>query len=169
MTVWVFDATPLIYLGKLRILEKLTHTTNLIPRSVYQEVVERGNGLPEAQYIQNLIGNGTLRIVEVTCTLRAPHLDAADLDVLSHAKGNNCTAIVDDRAARLTGEFANVKTAGSIHVLFTLLHQKKLRSQEVKQAIDTMIDHGWYCSTDLYSKILQKLTEHNRPPHCQNI
>jgi len=158
----VFDATPLIYLGKVRLLEKLKKlpVKNYIPKSVYHEVVEAGFESDDAAYVKELVKEAVFEIVEVTSLQSLeynPHLDDADIDVLSYAKEKNIIAVIDEKAGRAAAEIEHIKNVGSVYILFLLLKKKIISGSELKNALDKMIEHGWFCSTDLYAYILSKL------------
>lgn len=159
----IFDATPLIYLCKVRVLEKLTQLriTNIIPLSVYKEVVEKGKENEEASYIQKLVDEKVFEIAKVNDKIESlsynPLLDEADVDVLSLAKQQNCIAIMDEKAGRSSAAIEHIKHAGSIFILFKLLKSKIISKTELRKILDKMIEEGWFCSTDLYAYILSRL------------
>jgi hypothetical protein len=62
----IFDATPLIYLGKIDFLEKIKHfpESKYTTGSVYNEVVVEGkkSGRPEVFLIENIIEIGIIKL-----------------------------------------------------------------------------------------------------------
>src|SRR3989344_5344074 len=98
---YVFDSSPLIYFGKLKILEKIAKLEGkkLIPESVYLEVVQIGfeRGEPEANYIQSLIQKKYFIVSTPKSTVGKVHLlSKADVDVLTIAKETESVAIIDE-------------------------------------------------------------------------
>ena len=163
--VLVFDASPLIHLGKAKILEKLTAINHkkVIPLSVYNEVVVEGKNLgkEDAYYIEGLVKNNVFNVVEPKKLLKSlpdMNLSKADKEVLSLTKELNGIAVVDESAARKIAEFVGVKTIGSVGILFQLFYDKEMKKNELKETIDSMIKEGWFCSTIFYSKIIKKLS-----------
>ena len=165
MKLWVFDATPLIYLSKAKILEKIgpLPTKKIILRSVYEEVVKEGvqRGHSDAFYVEKLIQEKVFAIEEnerqSATFLSHKNVSVADRDVLSFAQNRKAIIIADDEEIRRIAEIENMEHHGSVYVLFTLLHRKVLKREELKKAINIMINEGWYCSVDVYNLIMEKL------------
>jgi predicted nucleic acid-binding protein len=160
----VFDATPLIHLSKVHILEKLPALKKqlLIPASVYEEVVVKGKeiGKDDAVYIERLVHKNTFTIINVKKqlpALPASILSPADIDVLSYAHTTKGYAVIDEDAARNVADIMEIKTIGSVGILFHLLKAKAINKKDAKIAIDKMIENGWFCSPQLYSYIVGKL------------
>lgn len=164
MSVLVFDSGPLIYLGKVRVLEKLEkiNAKKIVPSSVYKEVVEEGisTGKEDAIYLKRLIDEGVFEVVKagkIIENLPAATLSPADQEVLTLAGEKNGFAVIDEDAGRKIAELLEIKTVGSVGVLFNLVKRRVMSKAEMKKIIDRMIEEGWYCSTALYSYILEKL------------
>ena len=163
--VYLFDSTPLIYLGKVKVLEELKRlqSRNLIPKSVFTEVVEKGKekGAEDAFYVDKLVKEKLFEVVEVKTKIKAltenPNLEPADIDVLSLAKQHNGRAIIDENEARSAAEIEGIKKGGSIYVLFKLLKAKVISKKECREIIDRMLNFGWRCSTEMYAYILSRL------------
>lgn len=160
---FIFDATLLIYLGKTKILELLTHLdcTYYIPEKVYIEVVIRGKelGKADAYYIQQLIDKNIFQIEKsaVNSLISYPIISAADTHVIHLAKLKKAAIIADDTALRNIAEIESISHYGSFYILLRLWKKEILSSEKVKEIIDTMISEGWYCSIETYTKILKKL------------
>ncbi len=161
--IFVYDSTPLIYLGKLKVLEKLPalSTQNIIPHTAYVEVVERGlqRGSPDAAYVERLSSKKIFTVMRVAGPpiMKPSSLDAADIEVLTLAKRLSARAILDDAAARLAAEAHPIKMGGSIYLLFRLLSAKIISKQECRECVDRMLGAGWRCSPEMYAAILREL------------
>lgn len=160
----IFDSTPLIYLGKLKILHKLKqlNTKNIIPSNVYNEVVEEGKklGFSEAIYIETLIEEKHFEVRKFKCNIDKSTLTVlseADLEVLSAAKELKGIAIVDEIAAREIAIINNINSGGTIFILSQLLKNETITKKEFKDILDEIIKLGWRCSTELYMTILNEL------------
>lgn len=159
---YVFDASPLIYLGKVRALEKvsLLPGKKYIPESVYKEVVLKGleRREPEAAYANTLIREKKF-FVEKPKIKREQRalLSQADIDVIFLAKERNATAIIDEIYAREVAESAGVARHGTLYVLFLLLQEKKITKKEAKQYIDGIVSSGFYISIDMYKEVMKKI------------
>jgi len=166
---FVFDATPLIYLGKadrLDVLENLRRET-LVPNPVYEEVVHRGlrKGYVDAKRVNQFVRDGALQQRSVEKPTRFERLtketklSAADTAVLSLADEVDGTAIMDESYGREIADTEGVKTRGTAYFLLLLAKRGDIDAGEARGIIDVMVDSGWHCSTDLYADILRKLEE----------
>ena len=108
--MWVFDATPLIYLAKvdrLALVQQLD-TSCLIPECVYEEVVETGleQGYPDARRIERSVDVDRFAIVSVETTpllsrlQENSNLSDADVAVLACADANDGVAVMDETYGR---------------------------------------------------------------------
>jgi len=165
----VFDATPLIYLAKVEKLHLIRNIIEerIIPYSVFEEVVVKGKaaGKEDALIVNRLIEQGVflVREVEETDVYRAlmknKNLSKADVEVLALAKVENGIAILDEDYARIVAEFEDINYGGIIYLIFSLLEKGVITKREVREILDAIIAKGWFCSTDLYAKILKRLKE----------
>lgn len=159
---YVFDASPLIYLGKARALEKISLLSGkkFIPQLVYDEVVLKGleRRESEAAYVNNLIREKKFLVEKpkVKREQKAP-LSQADLDVISLAKEKNAIAIIDEIYAREVAESVGVKRHGTLYLILLLLKEKRITKKEAKQYIDGMIHHGFYISIEMYKETMKKI------------
>lgn len=159
---YVFDASPLIYLGKVRALEKVSLLSGkkFIPQSVYDEVVLKGleRRELEATYVNTLIREKKF-IVETPKIKREQKalLSKADLEVIFLAKEKNAIAIIDEIYAREVAESVGIKRHGTLYIILLLLQEKKITKKEAKQYIDGMIHHGFYISIEMYKETIKKI------------
>jgi len=92
----VFDATPLIYLGKVNLIENVRHfpEEKYTTKSVYREVVVEGkkSGKPEVFMIEPLVSSGAIQIKNpgnkhyINHLRDNPKIHEADIDVLALAQ-----------------------------------------------------------------------------------
>ncbi len=171
----IFDATPLIYLAKtdnLHLLE-IMDTELIIPHSVFQEVVVKGKelGKPDALIIERLVDEGVFKIEDLDADADADagkpefynklkgneNLSQADIEVLVLTRERNGTVIMDEDYARRIAEAEGIPCRGTIYLIFSLLKRGVISKDDTRETVDKMIESGWYCSTDLYAKILKKI------------
>lgn len=160
----VFDATPLIYLGKVNLIEKVKHfpEEKYVTRSVYREVVVEGKkaGKPEVFMIEDLVNKGVFRIKNpaneqyISHLRENPKIHEADIDVLALAQELNGIALLDDEEARGMAEVEGIEHHGTIYLLLRMCKMKLLTKEEVLVGLNEMIRMGWRCSTELYAEIL---------------
>jgi predicted nucleic acid-binding protein len=165
--MWVFDATPLIYLAKvdrLTLVEDL-EASCVIPERVYEEVVVTGlkDGFPDARRIERHVDTGQFDVVSVETTPLLSRLQTndslsdADAAVLACADAHNGVAVMDETYGRDVAAAEGITTRGTAYLVLKLTNQGAITVEEARTVIDAMIDAGWYCAPDVYTKIVQKL------------
>lgn len=166
---FVFDATPLIYLGKvnrLDVLEPLQREL-LVPGRVYEEVVSDGieKGYADARRVDEFVRNGPLQRERVEETERfrtlvaETELTPADTAVLLLADEVDGTAVMDEKHGRDVADVEGIDTRGTAYLLLSLVERGALGREDARDSIDAMLDAGWHCSPNLYAKIVRKLDE----------
>jgi len=165
----VFDATPLIYLAKVEKLHLLGNIDRkkVIPRAVFEEVVTKGKeyGKVDALMVERLVEQGVFQVVEVEETdfykklTDNERLSKADVEVLALAKDKDGIAVIDEDYARKVANVEGIKSGGTIYLISLLLKEGVITKREAREIIDGIIEKGWFCSTDLYVKILTRLEE----------
>ena len=162
----IFDATPLIYLGKVNLIEIVKHfpEEKYITKSVYREVVEgKKSGRPEVFLIESLVSSGVFQIKHpankqyINHLRENPNIHEADIDVLALARELNGIALLDDEEARGMAEVEEIEHHGTIYLLLRMWKMKLLTKEEALADLNTMIRMGWRCSTELYAEILMKI------------
>lgn len=168
----VFDATPLIYLGKAERLDVLAATDQrlVIPGRVYTEVVADGmkREYADAKRINEHVREGLFE--QQTCQkderfenlVRNTALSSTDTAVLLLADEVDGTAVMDEQHGRDIADVEGIETRGTAYLLLSLVSHEDLSADEARETIDAMLDAGWYCAPDLYAKIIQKLEELQR-------
>ena len=163
----VFDATPLIYLGKVNLIEIVKHfpEEKYITKSVYREVVIEGkkSGRPEVFLIESLVSCGLFQIKNpankhfISHLRENPKIHEADVDVLALARELNGVALIDDEEARGMAEVEGIEHHGTIYLLLRMWKLKLLTKEGFIAGLNTMIRMGWRCSTELYAEILMMI------------
>ena len=165
--MWVFDATPLIYLAKvdrLALVQQLD-VSCVIPEHVYEEVVETGleQGYPDARRVERSVDADRFDIVSVETTpllsrlQENSNLSDADIAVLAYADAYDGVAVMDERYGRDVATAEGITTRGTAYLVLKLASEGTISANEARSVIDAMIDEGWYCAPDVYAKIVQKL------------
>jgi predicted nucleic acid-binding protein len=165
--MWVFDATPLIYLAKVDRLTLVQHLKApcVIPERVYVEVVEDGleEGYPDARRIERSVEAETLDTIAVEKTPLFSRLQTnnslsdADAAVLACANAHDGVAVMDETYGRDVASAEAITTRGTAYLILKLTKEGAIGADEARTVIDAMIDEGWYCAPDVYSRIVQKL------------
>ena len=165
--MWVFDATPLIYLAKVDRLALVQHleASCVLPERVYEEVVETGleQGYPDARRIERSVDADRFDIVSVETTSLLSrlqdnsNLSDADVAVLACADAHDGVAVMDETYGRDVAAAEGITTRGTAYLVLKLASEGTLSVDDARTVIDAMIDKGWYCAPDVYAKIVQKL------------
>ena len=165
--MWIFDATPLIYLAKVDrlALVKQLEVSCVIPERVYEEVVTTGldEGYPDARRIERSVDAGQFDVVTVEPTPVLSRLQTndslsdADIAVLACAEAHNGVAIMDETYGRDVAAAEGITTRGTVFLILKLAKQGAISIDEARIVIDAMIDEGWYCAPDVYTRIVEKL------------
>lgn len=163
----VFDATLLIYLGKVQLIEKVKQfpEEKYTTKSVYREVVEEGkkSGRPEVFAIEALVRGGIINIKApsnmgyISALRENPKIHEADADVLTLAHELNGIALIDDEEARGMAEIERIEHHGTIYLLMRMKKMELLTKEEALAGLNEMIRMGWRCSTELYVEILMAI------------
>jgi len=165
--MFVFDATPLIYLAKAERLSMLSRLDppRLMPQRVHEEVVTVGldAGYPDARRIDQAVTAGVFDLVSVPPTalferLREnPSVSDADVAVLALAADRGATAVMDDAYGRDVADVEDIDTQGTAALVLSLVQEDELGADDARETLEAMLDAGWHCSPRLYAKLLAKL------------
>ena len=165
--MWIFDATPLIYLAKVERLSLTQYVDKprVIPERVYEELVQTGleAGYPDARRIERHVASNLFDVVSVESTpllsrLRTNEkLSDADVAVLAHTDAHDGVAIMDETYGRDVAASEGIPTRGTAYLVLKLAKQEAIDVEDARSLIDAMIDAGWYCSPGVYTKIVRTL------------
>lgn len=167
--MFVFDATPLIYLAKAERLSLLSHldASRLIPQRVYEEVVTVGldAGYPDARRIDQSVAEDVFDVVSAPENAlferlgKNPNVSDADGAVLALAADHGATAVMDDRYGRDIADVEGIDTRGTAYLVLSLVRDDELETDDARETLEAMLNAGWHCSPGLYSNLLSKLEE----------
>lgn len=167
----VFDATPIIYLCKVGLVGKLRELKPsfrlLTTTEVYEEVYAKGieRRAIEATALKELFDGG---LIEVEKRRRQPKVKGltsesgihpGEESVLSLTLRTGATAIVDDRRARQVARVLGVRLSGTPGVIIELVKRQVVSKDDARNALEKMVDEGWYCSARLFSALIRTIEE----------
>lgn len=165
--MWVFDATALIYLAKVDRLSLVQHlnASCTVPERVYDEVVETGleQGYPDARRIERAVDADRFDIVAVDPSPLLSRLQQnrslsdADAAVLASTDAHDGVAVMDETYGRDVAAAEGIATRGTAYLVLKLTKQGAISAEDARTVIDAMVDEGWYCAPDVYTKIVRKL------------
>ncbi|MEX2689675.1 MAG: DUF3368 domain-containing protein [Candidatus Njordarchaeum guaymaensis] len=166
----IVNATPLIYLVKVKRLELLFKMFNTvqIPYEVKVKVVNRGRkqGYSDAFLVEKAIKNGEIivhklkeaEILEAKRIADTFNIDLGEAQVIVLAKRKNeKIVIVDDLIARKAAEMNDLKPRGTLSILLESIRRKILSKEDCKKILDNLIDKGFRMGINIYKKFLEKL------------
>jgi predicted nucleic acid-binding protein len=137
------------------------------PEPVYEEVVTTGieAGYPDARWIERRVDDDRLEVIKVEMTeLRSrlqqnSNLSTADVAVLACADANDGVAVMDEQYGRDVAAAEGITTRGTAYLVLKLTKQGAISPEDAQTTIDSIIDAGWYCAPDIYTKIIQRINE----------
>lgn len=167
--MWIFDATPLLYLATVDRLSLVTRLEGpcVLPKRVFEEVVETGleAGSQDARRIERSVDAGQLDVVAVERTPLLSRLQTntalsdADGAVLACADAHDGVAVMDETYGRDVAAVEGIQTRGTAYLVLKLAKQGAIGVEKARTVIDAMIDEGRYCAPAVYAKIVQQLDE----------
>ncbi|AUX09094.1 hypothetical protein AArcSl_1465 [Halalkaliarchaeum desulfuricum] len=165
--MWVFGATPLIYLATVDRLALVQHleVSCVIPERVAEEVIDTGidEGYPDARRIERSVEAGHFDVVSVENSplvsrlQQNNNLSDADVAVLACADAHDGVAVMDETYGRDVAAVEGITTRGTAYLVLKLATEDAIDVEEARAVIDAMIDEGWYCAPDVYARIVRKL------------
>lgn len=160
MDSYVFDSSSLIYLEKVKLLEKINERSNkYIPKKVYEEVIKKGleRDEPEAKDINQLIEKKFFQIKKSELNNKIVNvqlLSEADKEVLSLAKETKSIAIIDEIYVTNIADSIGIESHGSLYIILKLIEKRKISKKDAIKYLDKMIELGFYLSASKYKGIL---------------
>jgi predicted nucleic acid-binding protein len=157
---WVVDASSLIILGKLSLLHLLTHLSDelIIPEGVAAEVLKGPRNDKAKTWMKKEGKNHKKNIGPINLNIASWDLGPGEDEVISYCYSNpQCTAIIDDKAAKKCAKTFSIKVKGTLAVL--MMAKKKELIPEVRPILDQMIGAGFRIKSNLYQKILEIINE----------
>ncbi len=152
--MFVLDASPIIYLAKVKLLEKLKELDKFyLTNSVFKEVVERASDAAETKYIK-MWTEKSIKNPKSDLFTSVYGLSKADSESLSLAKELSCTIILDEKRGREIAKLSSIDVHGTVYLLIQMVKKKILTKSQFKQYLDKIITEGFYLSTTLYSEVL---------------
>jgi predicted nucleic acid-binding protein len=162
--MWVFDATPLLYLANVDRLGLLQHLDAfcVIPERVHDEVVKTGleQEYPAARLVQHHVDACHLDVVSVDQTPLLSRLQNhrtlsdADAAVLAHADAHEGIAVMDETYGQDVAASEDITTRGTAYIVLRLTAEGEIEPDDARDVIDAILSAGWYCAPDIYATIL---------------
>lgn len=156
--MFVLDASALIYLAKLKLLEKLGGVGKFyLTENVFREVIKTDN--VESEYIKKF-AEGRVRSPIADLFFAVVGLSKADSGSISLAKELSCIAIIDEKRGREVATLSAIENHGTIYLLFLMLEKNIITKYQFRIFLDRLILEGFYLSPLVYSEVLKKLEKY---------
>lgn len=157
----VADASPLIFLAKLRqldLLHELFGNDIRLPQAVRDELLPAGTDPAEQTVLEEFIIS--CRIETVVRPKRfAVAMSSADNQALTLAI--QCQAdrlLCDESATRLMAEAEGIRPIGTLGILLLAMQRGNLTPAAARRAVDALVrDHGFRIGVDLYQAVLARI------------
>lgn len=161
--ITVCDASPLIFLAKIRRLELLPDLFPgeiLVPDDVQRELVASPIPPAEEAVLETFLRS--CQVVRIRPKgFRSTALSTADRTVLTLAVREGADRVLaDDRLLRDLVEVEGMKPIGTLGVLVLAMRKKRLSAPETRSAIDELVrDHGFRIGIALYERMRVAIDE----------
>ncbi|MGQ9469451.1 MAG: DUF3368 domain-containing protein [Nitrososphaerales archaeon] len=160
----VSNATPLIYLAKIRRIDLLRKVFGevFIPEEVKVEVVDKGKLLDErdAYVVEKAIRDGWLKVVQVERVKTSIELVPGEVAALSLAKSHGIREVlVDEISARAAARLMELTPRGTIFVLLKALEIKEIGLNEFLEALIDLVKHGFRLKEEVFLEAVKKARE----------
>ena len=158
----VINASPLIFLTKLDMLDCLKLYNNVFTTSHVIQEIERGlnKGYQEALQIKKLIDEDFIIVKKVESKKEGFGLHQGELSVIELAKKLKVKEfIVDDRKAIQVAKYFGLKVISTPYLFLRNLKAGRIDYEEFVDGFEALIGYGYFISPDLYVKIIEKAKE----------
>ncbi|MEM6648095.1 MAG: DUF3368 domain-containing protein [Bacteroidota bacterium] len=156
---WVLDASPLIALGKIGLLQALPTLASsvVIPEAVVAEV-NAGSTLDPANLWLASQRAAKIASVPVAPETALQHLGAGERAVISYALAHpGFDAVLDDRAARTHAHRLGVRPVGTLGIL--VLAKREGVVDQVAPLLESLLDAGYRVGQPLVDAVLREAGE----------
>ena len=158
----VINASPLIFLAKLDMLDCLRLYDNIYTTEIIIKEIEKGleKGFQEALSVRKLVEEGFVVVKKITSKKKGFGLHPGELSLIELAKMMGVAEIiVDDRSAIHVAKYFGLKVVSTPYLLLRNLKDGHIDLEEFQDAMDRLIGFGYFISPNLYVKILNKAKE----------
>lgn len=152
----ISDASPLIFLSKIRALSLLRkiYSSITIPEAVKEEIIsdKRDDSLGIAEAIKE-------KWINVSSIQREVFLikgkgENAAINLASERKE---PLIIDDAQGIKIAESLGIKIFRTTSIILLALKKKIITKKEALDFIKSLVEHGYYISPEYYAQLLEKL------------
>lgn len=154
MTI-IADATALILLAKVTILEKFVNRNAVITsKMVYQEVIAgKEKGRKDSILVEKIFQEKKLKLKKPVKSIKKKikklfNLKAGELEVISLAYKTKHTILSDDKKCLNVAKGLGIDFITSLDIIVALYRKSVIAKEKALECIDELEEYGWY-SRDL--------------------
>ena len=157
----VADASPLIFLGKIRrlsLLQELLTAEILVPQAVYEEVLVPTVEPAEHRRLQAFLDECETQPVPQPASY-ARAMSAADNAALSLALRRQADILLcDERLTRAMAEAEGIRPLGTLGILLWSSRLSILSPDKVHRLVDQLVqDHSFRISIEVYQAVIAEI------------
>ncbi len=162
MSSIVSDATPLIYLAKIKRYDllKSVYDNIIISQEVKIEIVDEGKKLkkPDALVIEKEIVDGFINVKKVGKLMETTlELQLGELSTLSLAKELKIDEVlIDETIGRTAAKMIGLVPKGTLYVLLKNLKSKEINFDDFLNILNELIDSGFRLKEEIYIKVIEE-------------
>lgn len=162
MSSIVSDATPLIYLAKIKRYDllKSVYDNIIISQEVKIEIVDEGKKLkkPDALVIEKEIVDGFINVKKVGKLMETTlELQLGELSTLSLAKELKIDEVlIDETIGRTATKMIGLVPKGTLYVLLKNLKSKEINFDDFLNILNELIDSGFRLKEEIYIKVIEE-------------
>lgn len=152
------NASPLIFLSKLGMLDSLRLYEKIYTTQVVINEIERGmdRGYQEALSVRKLVDERLIIMEKTKVQKEGFGLHPGELSVIEMAKKKRIKDIIlDDRNAIKVAKYFGLKVTITPFLLLKNLNLGNIELDEFKDAMERLIGFGYFISPNLYIEILK--------------
>jgi predicted nucleic acid-binding protein len=158
----VADASPLIFLAKLRRLELVSGLLGddiRIPLVVSREVIAPGIDPIERETLESFLSRCTIEPVPRPRAF-ASAMSAADNAVLTLAiRTKSDLLLCDERVTRAMAQREGIRSLGTLGILLRAMRADLLTQEETRHSVDVLVrEHGFRIGIELYQAVLDQIS-----------
>ena len=160
MTV-VADASPLIFLGKIRrlvLIHRLLGDDVVVPKQIREEVLARPLDSAESDELHRFLAAVRVERVDSPRDFAAGMSRADNAAMTLAVRLEADLLLTDDRTVRRLATVEGIRPLGTLGVLLLALRRGLVDRDEVRRLVDDLVrSHGFRIGVELYAAVIREI------------
>lgn len=158
----VSDASPLIYLARLGLLEGLAAFYDVVsvPPEVHEEVVVQGKvrGKADALAVERAFETGPLERADAPAPREdlATGLGPGELEVIALAKAEEAEPLLDDKEAHTVARALGLRPRRTTSLLFQGVVDGLWSADRFERMLAQLSEEGYFITADVYRHLVEE-------------